>query len=92
MDCQVPLDVAANRLIKLQSLLQSKQLKFNQSLIGKKISVLFESVAKSDINLMFGKSEYLQTVLCDYKVDCIGKIFDVKIIKADAFTLFGELV
>ena len=92
MNCQISSDIATKRLIKLQNLLQSKQLKFNQSLIGEKISVLFESGAKSDSSLMFGKSEYLQTVLCKYNTGCIGKIIDIKVTKADAFTLFGELI
>lgn len=92
MEGQIPNDIATNRLIKLQSVLQSKQLKFNKSLIGKVLPVLFEFVAKSDVKLMFGKSEYLQTVLCNYNIDCIGKIVDVRITKADAFTLFGELI
>ncbi len=92
MDGQVSNDVATNRLIKLQSLLQSKQLKFNQSLVGRIVPVLFESIAKSNSNLMFGKTEYLQTVLCDLDSSCIGKIKSVEITKADAFTLNGKLI
>ncbi len=92
MDNQVPEDVKTKRLIELQKLLSDKQLAFNKSLIGKVIPVLFESVAKKEKNSMFGKSEFMQTVIADYNENCIGKIVDVKILEADAFTLKGELI
>ncbi len=91
MDGQVDDEIASARLIELQDLLQKNQLKFNRSMTGKTVDVLIESVAHSSDKLMFGKTEYLQTVLCDYDAKCIGKIMPVKIVKADAFTLFGEV-
>ena len=88
---QVPEDVKADRLGRLQDLLVQQQAEFNQSLIGKTLSVLVEGKARGDKGL-FGRAPYLQGTHFDGSADLIGQMVKVKIDQAGRNSLGGQLV
>ena len=61
----------------------------NKSLEDKTINVLVENLT-DDATQVFGRSEYMTSVVFDGKKDDVGKIVPVKIIKSNRSTLFGE--
>ena len=88
---QVPEDVKSERLARLQKLLTSQQLAFNQSLIGKTLSVLVEDTSRAGSEL-FGRAPYLQGTHFHGDTSLIGQIAMVKITDAGQNSLRGELV
>ena len=77
------------RLEKIQSQLYDNQMRINKSLEHKTINVLVENLTE-DKTRVFGRSEYMTSVIFDGKKDDIGKIVPVKINKSNRSTLFGE--
>ena len=62
----------------------------NKSLEKKTINVLVENRTDNKKKL-FGKSEYMTSVLFDGDDDLIGKIVKVKITNSNQNTLFGQI-
>jgi tRNA-2-methylthio-N6-dimethylallyladenosine synthase len=81
--------ISMERLEKIQSQLYDNQMHMNKSLEDKTINVLVENLTE-DANKVFGRSEYMTSVIFNGKKDDVGKILPVKIIKSNRSTLFGE--
>jgi tRNA-2-methylthio-N6-dimethylallyladenosine synthase len=81
--------ISMERLEKIQSQLYDNQMHMNKSLEDKTINVLVENLTE-DANKVFGRSEYMTSVIFNGKKDDVGKIVPVKIIKSNRSTLFGE--
>ena len=79
------------RLEIIQQKLFSHQLKMNKSLENRKIDVLVEN-RTDDKSKLFGRSEYMTSVLFNGSDDLIGKVVKVKIQSSNQNTLFGEVV
>ena len=79
------------RLEIVQQKLFNNQIKINKSLINKTIEVLVENRNK-DKTKLFGRSEYMTSVLFNGNDDLIGKIVKVKIQNSNRNTLFGEVI
>ena len=77
------------RLEKIQNQLYDNQMRMNKSLENKIINVLVENLT-DDKTQVFGRSEYMTSVIFNGKKDDIGKIVPVKINKSNRSTLFGE--
>ena len=60
-------------------------------LINKTTNVLFENKMKSG-NMYFGRDEYFNSVIVESNKDLTGSIKNVKILKGNQNTLFGEIV
>ena len=90
-DNQIPETIKKQRLHEIQEALIHKQLKRNQSEIGKILSVLVEKTGKKE-NQMIGKSPYLQSVCFQGESRLIGCVVDIKIKAGYANTLKGDLV
>jgi tRNA-2-methylthio-N6-dimethylallyladenosine synthase len=88
---QVSEDVKSDRLKRLQDLLYSQQLAFNQSLVGSTLNVLIENIGREE-NQLFGRSPYLQGTHFNGPADLIGQIRPVLITKAGRNSLSGELM
>ena len=88
---QVSEDVKSDRLKRLQDLLYSQQLAFNESLVGRTLNVLIENVGREE-NQLFGRSPYLQGTHFNGPADLIGQIRPVLITKAGRNSLSGELM
>ena len=81
--------ISMDRLEKIQGQLYENQMQVNKSFENKTINVLVENFT-DDKTLVFGRSEYMTSVIFNGKKDDIGKIVPVKINKSNRTTLFGE--
>lgn len=101
---QVEEKVKEERLFQLQKLLTEQQTAFNLKFEGQLMPVLFEKEAPNSgkakaraATQLWGKSPYLQSVIVDVENEevvkkYLGKIADVKILKARPSSLVGNLV
>ena len=83
-------EISIKRLNIIQDLLFKNQIEMNKFLENKVVNVLVENQAK-DPNKLFGRSEYMTSVIFSGSKDLIGKIVPVKILKSNRTTLFGRL-
>ena len=83
-------EIAKERLINIQKVLEDHQIKKNQSLIDKSIEVLVENKLKNQ-NKYFGRNVFLNSVIFDGEEKYIGKLVNVKITKTNRNTLFGKI-
>jgi len=81
--------ISMERLEKIQTQLYDNQMYMNKSLENKTINVLVENLT-DDKTQVFGKSEYMTSVIFNGKKEDIGRIVPVKINKSNRSTLFGE--
>jgi tRNA-2-methylthio-N6-dimethylallyladenosine synthase len=88
---QVPEDVKAKRLERLQALLLKQQNEFAQQCIGKTIDLLLEKPGRMPGQLI-GRSPWLQSVNVDANASQIGDIVSVRITGAGPNSLFAEVV
>ena len=83
-------EIAKERLLNIQRVLEKHQIKKNESLINTSIEVLVENKLK-DQNKYFGRNFFLNSVIFDAEEKHIGKLAYVKISKANRNTLFGKI-
>jgi tRNA-2-methylthio-N6-dimethylallyladenosine synthase len=79
------------RLEIVQEMLFKNQIIMNKSLENKIQRVLVEN-RTDDKTKLFGKSEYMTSVLFNGSDDLIGKIVEVKILSSNRNTLYGKVV
>jgi len=77
------------RLEIIQEMLSNNQIKMNKSLENTIQNVLVEN-RTDDKTKLFGRSEYMTSVLFNGTDDLIGKVVKVKILSSNRNTLFGE--
>ncbi|MEM0943173.1 MAG: tRNA (N6-isopentenyl adenosine(37)-C2)-methylthiotransferase MiaB [Pseudomonadota bacterium] len=87
---QVPEDVKAERLARLQALLGEHQTAFQASMVGRRLEVLIEKPGRM-AGQMVGRSPYLQPVHLDCPADRVGEIVSVEIVSAQPNSLAGRL-
>ncbi|MDA9753093.1 tRNA (N6-isopentenyl adenosine(37)-C2)-methylthiotransferase MiaB [Candidatus Pelagibacter sp.] len=85
---EVNKDIAMRRLKIIQKILSESQAKMNKSLENDSIDILVENRSK-DKTKLFGRSEYMTSVLIEGSDDLIGKIVKVKIFDSNQHSLFG---
>ena len=78
------------RLQIIQKKLLENQINKNKSLEGKILNVLVENKMK-DGNKLFGRTEYMTSVIFEGNTDCIGKVVQIKITSSSQNSLFGLL-
>ena len=83
-------EVAKQRLIDIQKVLESHQMNKNKSLIGMSIEVLVENKLK-DQKRYFGRNTFLTSVIFEGEEKNIGKLVHVKVEKTNRNTLFGKI-
>ena len=81
--------ISMNRLEKIQNQLYDNQTQMNKSLENKTINVLVENLTE-DKTQVFGRSEYMTSVIFNGKKEDIGKVLPIKINNSNRSTLFGE--
>jgi tRNA-2-methylthio-N6-dimethylallyladenosine synthase len=91
MPGQVAEEVKAERLARLQALLDAQQQAFNQVQVGRVLPVLFEKTGRQE-GQIGGRSPYLQAVHCEGKATLIGQIAPVRIVSAARGSLAGARV
>ena len=87
---QVPEDVMADRLARLQALLDEQQVAFNAAQVGRTLPVLFERKGRHEAQLV-GRSPYLQGVHAIADASLIGQIARVRIDGASKNSLSGVM-
>ena len=90
MPGQVEEEVKAERLERLNQLLDEQQRAFNAVQVGKVLPVLFEKPGRHPGQIV-GRSPYLQAVHCEGGEQLIGKIVPVRIESAAKMSLGGVL-
>lgn len=88
LDRQVPEEVKVDRLERLQSLIKSQQMAFNQQMIGQILQVLWERKGRHPGQLI-GRSPYLQSVHTYGEETLMGTFSNVRITKATLNSLTG---
>jgi tRNA-2-methylthio-N6-dimethylallyladenosine synthase len=88
---QVPEEIKADRLERLQALLLKQQQEFAEACVGKVIDLLLEKPGRMPGQLI-GRSPWLQSVNVDAKASQIGDIINVRITGTSTNSLFAELV
>ncbi|NIY80008.1 tRNA (N6-isopentenyl adenosine(37)-C2)-methylthiotransferase MiaB [Celeribacter sp. HF31] len=83
-------DVASERLYRLQELITQQQRAFQDAMVGREVSVLFERKGRLP-GQMVGKSEYLHAVHVTDEV-AVGKIGRVRITESGPNSLGGVLL
>ena len=78
------------RLEIIQKKLFENQIKKNRSLENTVVNVLVENLMKDGVKL-FGRTEYMTSVIFDGDIENIGKIVQVEITSSNQNSLFGEL-
>lgn len=91
MENQIPEEVKSERLARLQDLLFAQQRAFNESYIGKSMSVLLDRHGRKD-GQMLGKTPYNQSVYVEASPDLYGQCVEVHIEKASSNSLTGVIL
>jgi tRNA-2-methylthio-N6-dimethylallyladenosine synthase len=78
------------RLRIIQKKLSENQINKNKSLEGKILNVLVENKMKDGTKL-FGRTEYMTSVVFDGSSDCVGKVVQIEITSSNQNSLFGIL-
>lgn len=93
MPNQVPLQVKKERLWKLINLQKEISTKINKKLEEEILEVLVDKKSIKNIpNQLSGRTRTNKTVVFIGEEELVGQLVKVKILKADTWTLYGELV
>ncbi len=90
MELQVPEDVKDARLKELQDLLNTQQLAFNESCVGRTLPVLLDRPGRHAGQLL-GRSPYMQAVHVEAPADWLGRVADLEIVSAGGNSLGAVL-
>ena len=82
--------IAKKRLMDFQKTAEKIKSKYRNKLVNKMSSVLFENKTKYK-NEYFGRDEYFNSVIVKSESDLIGKTKNIKVLKVNQNTLFGEV-
>ena len=88
---QVPDEVKADRLERLQGLLARQQAEFNGRMVGRVVPVLFERPGRHQGQLV-GRSPWLQAVHAEGPASLIGRVAETAIDGVGPHSLSGRLV
>ena len=90
MPGQVSEEVKAERLQRLQALLEDQRQIFNRAMAGRILPVLFERKGRHDGQLI-GRTPYLQSVYAEVAQHRLGQIVPVRIASAGSNSLAGAV-
>ena len=90
MPGQVPEELKAERLQRLQALLEEQRRAFNAAMAGRIVQVLFERAGRNP-GQVAGRSPYLQAVHAEAPQHLIGRIVPVRIASAGSNSLAGAV-
>ena len=91
MDNQVPEEVKAERLSRLQALLAEQQQAFNRRFLGRRFSLLLTGTGRHEGQLV-GRSPWLQAVHVPGAGHAIGEMVEVEVTKAGRNALGARIV
>ena len=82
---------ASDRLYRLQALITKQQREIQDSMVGRKVGVLFEKAGRFE-GQMVGKSDYLHAVHVADANAAVGDLKRVRIVESGANSLKGEVI
>ncbi|WP_046861641.1 tRNA (N6-isopentenyl adenosine(37)-C2)-methylthiotransferase MiaB [Microvirga massiliensis] len=82
--------VKADRLARLQAIVEDQRKSFNHGTVGRRLDVLLERPGRHP-GQMAGKSPFLQAVQIESDAHGIGDLVSVRITRVGSNSLFGEL-
>ena len=82
--------IAKDRLIVFQQAAENIKNSYRKNLTKETVKVLFENKTKSGTSY-FGRDEHFNAVIVESEENLTGKIKNVKILKGNQHTLFGEV-
>ena len=82
---------AKNRLVEFQEVAEKIKIQYRKNLINKTVSVLFENKIKNE-KKYFGRDEHFNSVIVESNDDLTGKLRNVRILKGNHNTLYGEII
>tara|TARA_B100001059_G_scaffold56112_1_gene51041 strand:- start:4705 stop:6000 length:1296 start_codon:yes stop_codon:yes gene_type:complete len=88
---QINQSKAKKRLAEFQNIAEKIKNDYRKKLINKIAKVLFENKMKNT-NKYFGRDEYFNSVIVESNKEISGEIKNVKILKGNQNTLFGEII
>ncbi|MCQ2561296.1 MAG: tRNA (N6-isopentenyl adenosine(37)-C2)-methylthiotransferase MiaB [Clostridia bacterium] len=91
MENQVPEDVKHERFNRLVDTIHEIQEEISKKYQDQVLPVLIEGPSKTDPEVLTGRTESGKTVDLKAPAELIGQIVPVKIVKAQTFSLYGEL-
>ncbi|WP_281024278.1 tRNA (N6-isopentenyl adenosine(37)-C2)-methylthiotransferase MiaB [Methylovirgula sp. 4M-Z18] len=91
MDGHIPHEVMAERLGRLQTLVEAQRQAFNQETVGVTTEMLVEKPGRYS-GQIGGKTPWLQAVHADGDVSLIGQVVPVRIVGLSSNSLLGELL
>ncbi len=87
---KVDSEQAKSRLIEFQRISENVKTNYRKKLINQIVKVLFENKMKSG-SRYFGRDEHFNSVIVESNKDLTGEIKDIKILRGNQNTLYGEL-
>jgi len=87
---QIDKEIAKERLLEIQKYLFKLQLNMNKSFINKSIDVLVENKMNGQKKL-FGRNQFMNSVIFEGNPDFIGKNINIKIEQANQNSLLGKI-
>ena len=88
---QIDEDIKADRLARLQRLLEDQRQAFNRQTVGRRLAVLFEKKGRYPGQLI-GRSPYMQAVLAEGPPSLIGAMSEIEIVETGPNSLRGRIV
>ncbi|HCW54322.1 MAG TPA: tRNA (N6-isopentenyl adenosine(37)-C2)-methylthiotransferase MiaB [Clostridium sp.] len=92
MEDQIPDDIKHDRFNRLVEVVNESIIAGNKAMEGKVVEVLVEGVSKNDESKLTGRTRNAKLVNFPGCKEMIGKLVNVKIVKANSFSLVGEIV
>jgi len=89
---QIDLDTKKDRLLRLNKLQYSIASEINRKLEGRVQEILVEGPSKTNPDKLTGRTRTNRIAIFSGPKGLIGKLINVKIIEANTFSLFGEIV
>ena len=91
MPDQIPDDVKHERFNRLVEVINRRANERNQECVGRTYEVLVEGPSKNNEKTMMGRTRGAKLVNFEGDESLIGKFVNVKILKANSFSLYGEI-
>ena len=92
MPNQIPDNIKHERFNRLVDVVNKNVITANKSFEGKVVEVLVEGPSKNDETKLMGRTRCGRLVNFEGDKSLIGKLVDVNIVRAQPFSLIGEVV
>lgn len=92
MDDQIPKEVSRERFARLLDVANEISLERNKRFTGRTVRALAEEVSKTDSHIITGRADSPRPIHFPAGRDVIGKFVNVKITKAETFSMNGEII